>query len=160
MTSRTVIPIQTGSPTPPNVACGANSEKALPQPWLRRYATRVHWSPNYARKKVFSDDALIGLFPQVAAAVEEMLRDGRGELVGLRCAELDAVRAAYQRPVLPMDDALLLETQTEGWANDAQQAYSVDRSPGALDTMVRRWEKQKEVLTLAILAARHTRVSA
>lgn len=103
---------------------------------------------------------MIGLFAQVAAAVEEMLRDGRGELVSLRCAQLDAVRAAYQRPVLPIDDALLLETQTEGWANDAQQAYSVDRSSGALDTMVRRWEKQKEVLTLAILAARHMRVSA
>lgn len=66
--------------------------KSPDQPWLGALARRWDLRPSYTRQQVFAD---FGVFDRSAEAAEEMFKDGRAELVALRCAKLDAVRAAH-----------------------------------------------------------------
>lgn len=91
-------------------------------------------------------------FPLAGEISAALYAGGRGDVAERLRLPIDLAR--FGGHVVNLDDALILETEMEGLANNAQQAFSLDHSAGALDTMVRRWQKQVEVLQLAILAAK------
>lgn len=91
-------------------------------------------------------------FPLAGEICKALYDGGRGDVAERLRLPLDLARVGCS--TLSMEDALILETEVEGAANVAQQAFSLDHSPGARDTMIRRWEKQIEVLQLAVLAAK------
>lgn len=89
-----ISPMDTGSDMALTVSRGSGPVKSPPAPWLGRLAKRWKQEPSYTRQMVYSDE--FGHFAKVVEAVEEMQIDGHHHLVTLRCAKLDAARAAYQ----------------------------------------------------------------
>ena len=136
-TSRTL----TGSFMESTVAPQTTVEKSTVSGWLGSLSRRWGLSPSYTKQQCFAG---FGVFDRAAEAVEEMLKDGRPELVALRCARLDAIRAAYHVPATAAEHRIALhENFTRDAAeNPATSAHAMEMSPASWDTARRLLVKE------------------
>lgn len=133
MTTSKVSLSGTGS-MPANVSGKSEAAQSTDPSWLGQLSSRWRLKPTYVRQQVYAD---FGVFERAADAVEEMLRDGRSELVALRCARLDTIRAAYaDLEASTAEHRVLLHDNFEKDAreNPATAAHAMEPSPVTWDT--------------------------
>lgn len=130
MTSATTTRTATGSINP-TLAPLAKVGKSPEPGWLLALARRWGKTPATTKKDVFHL-----VFARVEEAVEEMLADGRRDLVALRCSRLDAIRVASYVSATTAEHKIALHDNFErdSRENPATSAHAMEMTPASWDT--------------------------
>lgn len=146
----TASPVVSPALNPSRVRHGSSIGKYAPRSCVPAVMRATGYSEKTAAQVVRPADPR-NPYAKVAAIDAELRRDG---LVALADTLLFPIHlsAMAAPPEESLDELLILETQAEGAENEAQQVFSIDRTPEAWGTLRARWIREIGVMERAIKA--------